>query len=694
MKNKKLLVFSLAAFMATSITVAGCSKKGSHGSGTDSGIVSGTDSEISEEETDEEKVDRVKAEIGPNYQSLAGGVKRDFELLTELDGVQLTYSFADTQFVNVNTEGNKAVVNSVYYGDKDPLDSTGEAVVTDEWYTSTIMTVTLTCGEATATKKFNVKILPCARVMDWDTYIAAEKSSAACVQVIIDRVEVETKYNYNIAWGHDKDNHSYYFYNFADKYLTDTKIAVGNEVIISGTKDNYNGFHELIKFDAVELVEQNSTHTIERKDITSDIESAASLSDKSLTKYQGAPVKVTDFVIKSITEITTDNYITASDTVKHDYLNKVYVKGTVGTKNLTIEISRVMDGAQGKAKLESLAPNDIISIEGMGAWYNEFQVTALDADKIVKTGVKTVTDEEKLQLAKEEVEGKLPTAELTDDVELPVTTTAYGATVTWAVSGEGATLNADGKTLNVTRTSSAQQITITGTISIAGITSTATVEKTLTIAKSSSSPLLVVRTELQNAASGTVSANEYTTYGKVTAVEGNTFYYDDGYTSMMAYGGKTNYKVTVGDNVKVVATFQNYNGLIETKTISSVTKVEEDYTPRSAYIVKTEEDFTKEKLFGEDSRLISFTSNLKLKTKSTALSSSSNAKLVFTLGTKDITITSSKFGGDLAALSQFFTELNVGDEVTIQNAIVGLYKSEPQVTITAAYQIAKATVTE
>ena len=181
MKNKKLLVFSLAALMATSITVAGCSKKGSHGSGTDSGIVSGTDSgivsgtdsEISEEETDEEKVDRVKAEIGPNYQSLAGGVKRDFDLLTELDGVQLTYSFADTQFVNVNTEGNKAVVNSVYYGDKDPLDSTGEAVVTDEWSTSTVMTVTLTCGEATATKKFNVKILPCARVMAWDTYIAA-----------------------------------------------------------------------------------------------------------------------------------------------------------------------------------------------------------------------------------------------------------------------------------------------------------------------------------------------------------------------------------------------------------------------------------------------------------------------------------------------------------------------------------------
>lgn len=685
MKNKKLLVFSLAALMATSITVAGCSKKGSN--------VSGSGSEVSEVETDEDKVERVKAEIGPNYQSLAGGVKRDFELLTELDGVQLTYSFENTQFVNVNTEGNMAVVNSVYYGDKDPLDSTGEAVVTDEWSTSTVMTVTLTCGEVTATKKFNVKILPCARVMDWDTYIAAEKSSAACVQVIIDRVEVETKYNYNIAWGHDKNNHSYYFYNFADKYLTDTKIAVGNEVIISGTKDIYNGFHELIKFDAVELVEQNSTHTIERKDITSDLESAASLSDKSLTKYQGAPVKVTDFVIKSITAITTDNYITASDTVKHDYLNKVYVKGTVGTKNLTIEISRVMDGAQGKAKLESLAPNDIISIEGMGAWYNEFQVTALDADKIVKTGVKTVTDEEKLQLAKEEVEGKLPTAELTDDVELPVTTTAYGATVTWAVSGEGATLNADGKTLNITRASSAQQITITGTISIAGITTTATVEKTLTIAKSSSSPLQDVRTELQNASSGAISATAYTTYGKVTAVDGNSFYYDDGYSSMMVYN-YSSYKATVGDNVQVVATFQNYKGLIETKAITSVTKVDTVYTPRSAYVVNTEVDFTKEKLLGEDSRLITFTSNLKFKAVSQAyVSGSKDGRYTFTLGSTDITVSISRFNADVEAITTLITSLAVGDEITIQNAIVGWFNG-PQITLTSASQIAKVAVTE
>ena len=42
-----------------------------------------------------------------------------------------------------------------------------------------------------------------------------------------------------------------------------------------------------------------------------------------------------------------------------------------------------MDGAAGKAKLESLSVNDKITVEGRGSWYNGFQVTALDADKIV-----------------------------------------------------------------------------------------------------------------------------------------------------------------------------------------------------------------------------------------------------------------------------------------------------------------------
>lgn len=679
MKNKKLLVLSLAALMTLSITTVSC---GSKKNGSNS-----SDSQIVETETDQEKVERVKGEIGPSYQSLASGVKRDFDLIKELDGVKLTYSFS-TERVSVSEDGTRAVVNSVYYGDPIP---NGEGVVTDEWSESLVMTVTLTCGEATDTKKFNVKILPCARVMNYADYMKVANNGAACVQVIIDEIAYETKYNYNIAWGHDKEGNSYYFYNFDKKYLTDTKIAVGNEVIISGTKSIYNGYHELIKFDAVELVEQNSSSTIALKDITEDVKNAPSISDKSLVKYTAAPVKVTDLVIKSITSIDENNYITASESVKHDYLNKVYIKGTLGDKPLTIEISRHMDGAAGKAKLESLSVNDKITVEGRGSWYNEFQVTALDADKIIKTGVNEVSDADKLLAAKEEAEAKLPTTGVTEDFVLPVTTTAYNATIAWTVTGEGATLESDGKTVKVNRTSVDQEITLNGTVSISGISETATITKKVVIAKKTSSALLDVRAELQTATSGTVTASEYTTYGQVTAVDGNTFYYDDGFSSMMVYGGKNNYKVAVGDNVKVVATFTNYKGLIETKNVTSVEKIEDVYTPRTATVIAEEADFTKDKLLGEDNRLVSFTPKLKYKKVSQAYDAAKNkdGRYVFTLGSTDVTVSISRFNADVTNIVELITSLTAGDEVTITNAILGWFNG-PQVTLTSQGQIVKS----
>ena len=73
MKNKKLLVLSLAALMTLSITTVSCGNK-KNGSNSNN-------SQIVETETDQEKVERVKGEIGPNYQSLASGVKLDFDLI-------------------------------------------------------------------------------------------------------------------------------------------------------------------------------------------------------------------------------------------------------------------------------------------------------------------------------------------------------------------------------------------------------------------------------------------------------------------------------------------------------------------------------------------------------------------------------------------------------------------------------------
>ena len=72
-------------------------------------------------------------------------------------------------------------------------------------------------------------------------------------------------------------------------------------------------------------MEQNSSSTIALKDITEDVKNASSISDESLVKYAAAPVKVTDLVIKSITSIDENNYITASESVKHNYLDKVYI---------------------------------------------------------------------------------------------------------------------------------------------------------------------------------------------------------------------------------------------------------------------------------------------------------------------------------------------------------------------------------
>ena len=159
---------------------------------------------------------------------------------------------------------------------------------------------------------------------------------------------------------------------------------------------------------------------------------------------------------------------------------------------------------------------------------------------------------------------------------------------------------------------------------------------------------------------------------------------------MMVYGGKNNYKVAVGDNVKVVATFTNYKGLIETKNVTSVEKIEDVYTPRTATVIAEEADFTKDKLLGEDNRLVSFTPKLKFKEEKQAyVSGSKDGRYVVTLGSTDVTVSISRFNADVTNIVELITSLTAGDEVTITNAILGWFNG-PQVTLTSQGQIAKS----
>ena len=173
MKKLKILTLSTAALL-TMGSVVGCGSK--------------------EKEDPEEILASAKAALV--FPNLTTGVKASFELYDTLDGVSITYSIAETYtvtqgsltetvtancpYISISEDNKTANVTPAYL--KDTLTINGTKVTVDNtWYATTVLTATLTYGDLTDTKKFNVKIVPTAKVMTYDEFVAASNNSAICI---------------------------------------------------------------------------------------------------------------------------------------------------------------------------------------------------------------------------------------------------------------------------------------------------------------------------------------------------------------------------------------------------------------------------------------------------------------------------------------------------------------------------------
>ena len=122
-----------------------------------------------------------------------------------------------------------------------------------------VLTATITGGDQIATKSFNLTI-PAYAVMSWDAYMAAESGAAIpCVEgVVTGIVSKSTGATYNCVFLQDATGGAYYVYGMDKDPIADLGLEIGMTASASGTKDIYNGTHE-IKSAVVSVVSTEKT---------------------------------------------------------------------------------------------------------------------------------------------------------------------------------------------------------------------------------------------------------------------------------------------------------------------------------------------------------------------------------------------------------------------------------------------------
>ena len=125
-------------------------------------------------------------------------------------------------------------------------------------------------------------------------------------------------------------------------------------------------------------------------------------------------------------------------------------------------------------------------------------------------------------------------------------------------------------------------------------------------------------------------------------------------------------KLVLGKKVKVTSTLQNFNGLIETKTISSIAEDGDGTMPQPAAITSGAElDALKTNVLVNASVVVP---------QAPAYDTSKDLKLTVVLGSDETTLFIKK--ADVATHEQFIKSLTEGCTINVTNAVVGCYKTK------------------
>ncbi len=190
----------------------------------------------------------------------------------------------------------------------------------------------------------------------------------------------------------------------------------------------------------------------------------------------------------------------------------------------------------------------------------------------------------------------------------------------------------------------------------------------------------------EDLSSGSYTSSAYTFTGYITAMVSNNFYVQDGAYGLYVYCGNTPRisSSDVGKFVTVVATLQNYYGLYETKSITSVTVGSDsiDVVPQEV----TSYDMISN---SKQSILSNLSSGIVSAKTQAGVSGSTDIKFSITVGGQTINVFGSKYLSNMSSLNSAYNSISVGDYISISNMATSYNNSQMQLALTETTVITK-----
>lgn len=377
--------------------------------------------------------------------------------------------------VTLNYEGEEISINISWSADKEnvtfeTVDGVTWARLTRPEFGGESVLVKLTASfeyeGKTGTKGFKVTVLPESGLADlwgertdieistWAEWRAATSGKIA-VQGIVTAWTWDEGYSNGNVFLQDEDGGYYAYAVPASKSEFEKYLAVGNEVIIEGTKTIYSGFHEFNSksVTAIEVVSRDNGRP-------APIDVTQASKDGTLDNYQ------------SVWTTVLGTYTVGSDGYKYIQVggNKYQIYHNDKYNQETFD--EVTDA------LATFAEGDTIRLTGLVGCYTNPQFhpyTAVKSDEVV-----TITDEEKVAMAKNEVFANFETKyQETTEVELY---TSEDVTIEYSLNAEADTsvfaLNTETNKLTITPTVEGATATLSAKITSGTATETVTIDLT------------------------------------------------------------------------------------------------------------------------------------------------------------------------------------------------------------------------
>ncbi len=413
----------LMAFGALALVLTGCGDK-----------------KDEEKVTPEERVAAAITHVQTEYTAMklsTTGVTASFDLISEHNGVKISYVSDDTAHVAVSADNKKANVTR-------PTFEEGDAIVK--------LTGTFKFESVEQNKDFGVLVLKANKVvatMSIAQFQAAASGDLVTVEgIVVARSEVSAQYNNFYAYIQNPTAGGFYAYRVPGE--NDAQFKVGNSVRVTGKKDNYNGLHQIAASDKatfeVEVLAENQTipaYTNISEAISNveggDMSKVSPLFQSTLVELQGLVVTKVETPVES-----------------KDY---TAVTAKLGNAEVALRVKYEMTASVAlKDKFAAFEVGDVLTAKGVGDWYKVFQLTTLEVEK---TGHHEVTDAEKVDMAMAAFD--LTTKTTDADFTLPLTAT-NGVTVSWASNNAAITI--DGANAKVTRSDADVEVTLTATFKL------------------------------------------------------------------------------------------------------------------------------------------------------------------------------------------------------------------------------------